>query len=66
MLQLSLRYGEASQGTFDVTLGPAVEFWRDENPLVPDPAKFTAVRRRIGQAHGGSPRRATVNGVGRG
>jgi thiamine biosynthesis lipoprotein len=52
LIRASLLYGELSKGAFDVTLGPAVEFWRnagDADRLVPDRAAFARVRARTGQ-----------------
>ncbi len=48
LVGLALRYGELSRGAFDVTLGPAIEFWRTADPVVPNRAAFAAVRARTG------------------
>lgn len=48
LVGIALRCGELSRGAFDVTLGPAIEFWRTADPLLPDQAALAAVRARTG------------------
>jgi thiamine biosynthesis lipoprotein len=49
LVSASLRLGELSRGAFDVTLGPAVEFWRTADPELPDRKQLDSVRERTGQ-----------------
>jgi len=48
LMGIALHCGELSQGAFDVTLGPAIEFWRTADPLRPDRVALAAVRARTG------------------
>jgi thiamine biosynthesis lipoprotein len=50
LLRRSLALGAATGGTFDVTVGPLVELWRNADAR-PTPAAVAAARARVGVAH---------------
>lgn len=53
MLQLSQRYSELTGGAFDVTVGAAVDLWRNarRNQVLPSPEEIAAVRNLVGFKH---------------
>lgn len=50
VLEESQKYAEASQGAFDVTIGPVVNLWRYArlSKHLPDPEKLAKARRAVG------------------
>ena len=53
MLKLSQRYSELTGGAFDVTVGAAVDLWRNarRNQVLPSPEEIAAVRNLVGFKH---------------
>jgi thiamine biosynthesis lipoprotein len=52
LLTLSQRYWRLTQGTFDITVGPLLEVWKDagQSQTLPLPVALQHARRRVGSA----------------
>lgn len=48
LVQAALGYCERSEGTFDVTIGPAIELWDFKNGIIPDADELAAASRHVG------------------